>query len=291
MSSVSRAMASWRSGLQVLEGAHVVQAVGQLDEHHAHVGDHGQQHLADVLGLAVFAVGKLDLVDLGDALDDVGDLVAEVGVDLLAGGGRVFDGVVEEARGDGGRVHLHLRQDFGHFKRMNDVRLAGGAHLALVMLDAELPGLADKCNVFTGAIGLDLAEKSFEAAVDGSLVEDRDGRARRDAADSAVALGMSAGVGCRTVAMLHYRLQMLNTASMHDTSETSDPAVRENETRLVKGLLGKTTFGERRCGSRASDLEGFSAGFRITTWTGLTKFPLLAFMLSLLSKSAITSYF
>ncbi len=29
------------------------------------VGNHGQQHLADVFGLAVLAVGKLDLVDLG----------------------------------------------------------------------------------------------------------------------------------------------------------------------------------------------------------------------------------
>ncbi len=65
-------------GLQVLESAHVVQAVGQLDQHHANVRHHGQQHLADVLGLAVFAVGELNLVDLGDALDDVGHLVAEL---------------------------------------------------------------------------------------------------------------------------------------------------------------------------------------------------------------------
>ena len=150
-------------GLQVLEGAHVVQPVGQLDEHDAHIGDHGQQHLADVFGLAVFAVGELDLVDLGDALDDVGHLVAEVGFNFLAGGGRVFDGVVQQAGGDGGRVHLHLRQHFGNFKRMNDVGLAGGAHLALVVLDAELPGLADEADIFTGAIGLDLAEKRFKA--------------------------------------------------------------------------------------------------------------------------------
>ena len=40
--------------------------------------DHGQQHLADVLRLAVFAVGELDFVDLGDALDDVRDLLAEM---------------------------------------------------------------------------------------------------------------------------------------------------------------------------------------------------------------------
>ena len=67
-------------GLQMLEGAHVVEPVGQLDQDHADVGDHGEQHLAHVLGLAVFAIGELDFVDFGDALDDVGDLVAEAGL-------------------------------------------------------------------------------------------------------------------------------------------------------------------------------------------------------------------
>ena len=67
----------------------------------------------------------------------------KLGGNLLAGGGGVFDGVVQQARGDGGGVHLHFRQHFGNFKGMDDVRLAGGAHLALVVLDAELPCLAN----------------------------------------------------------------------------------------------------------------------------------------------------
>ncbi len=166
-------MASLAVGLQVLERAHVVQAVGQLDEHHAHVGDHGQKHLADVLGLAVFAVGELDLVDLGDAFDDVGDLVAKVGFDLLAGGGSIFDRIVEQAGGDGGRVQLHLRQNFSDFKGMDDVGLAGGAHLPFVMLDAEFPGFADQFNVFAGAVGLNLAEKRFKSRVNRGIGSQR----------------------------------------------------------------------------------------------------------------------
>ena len=153
-------------GLQVFEGAHVVEAVGQLDEHDAHVGHHGQQHLAHVLGLAVFAVGELDLVDLGDAIDDVRHLVAESGVDFLAGGGRVFHRVMEEAGGDGRGVQLHLGQDFRHFEGVNDVGLAGSAHLAGMMLDAELPGFANEGDVFAGAVGLDLAQEGFETLVD-----------------------------------------------------------------------------------------------------------------------------
>ena len=82
------------------------------------------------------------------------------GVDFLAGGGRVFDRVVQQAGGDGRRVQLHLRQHFGHFERMNDVGLAGGAHLALMMLDAELPGLANEGDVFAGTVGLDLRSRA-----------------------------------------------------------------------------------------------------------------------------------
>ncbi len=167
-------------GLQVLEGAHVVQAVGQLDEHHAHVGHHGQQHLAHVFGLAVFAVGELDLVDLRDAVDDVRYLVAESGVDFLAGSGRVFDRIVEQAGGDGRRVKLHLGQDFRHFEGVNDVGLAGGAHLPGMMLDAEFPGFANEGNVFAEAVGLHLAQQGFETLVDHLSANDRLGERRGD---------------------------------------------------------------------------------------------------------------
>ena len=63
-----------------LQGAHVVQAVGQLDEHDADVVHHGQHHLAHVFGLRLFRRGEVDLADLGDAFDDVRDLLAEFGL-------------------------------------------------------------------------------------------------------------------------------------------------------------------------------------------------------------------
>jgi hypothetical protein len=130
--------------LQVLQRAHIMQPVSQLDQHHAHVGHHGQQHLADILRLAVLAVRKLDFVDFGDALHNVGHLVAKFGRNLLIGGRGVFHRIVQQAGGNRRRVQLHLRQDLGHLQRMNDVRLARGAHLPVVVLDAELPSLADQ---------------------------------------------------------------------------------------------------------------------------------------------------
>jgi hypothetical protein len=39
--------------------------------------------------------------------------------------------------------------------------------LALVVLDAEVPGFADEADVVIGAIGLDMAKEGFKARVDG----------------------------------------------------------------------------------------------------------------------------
>jgi hypothetical protein len=41
------------------------------------------------------------------------------------------------------------------------------------MLDAKLPGFANKSNVFSGSVDLNEAEQGFEAAIDDSLIEDR----------------------------------------------------------------------------------------------------------------------
>ncbi len=111
-------------GLQVLERAHVVQAVGQLDEHHADVVDHGQHHLAQVFGLLFFARGEVDFADLGDALDDVGDLLAEFLADVDDGDGGVFDRIVQQSGGDGDRVHFHFGENERDFERMDQIGLA-----------------------------------------------------------------------------------------------------------------------------------------------------------------------
>ncbi len=147
--------------------------------HDADVGDHGEEHLADVLGLAVFAVGELNFVDFGDAIDDVGDLIAEAGGDFLAGDGGVFDGVVEEAGGDGSGVKLHFGQDFSDFEGMDDVGLARSTLLSGMMLDAEFPGLADERDIFAGPVGLHVAKQRLDSGIDLLLGDFWLGRERR----------------------------------------------------------------------------------------------------------------
>jgi hypothetical protein len=52
---------------------------------------------------------------------------------------------------------------------VDDVGLAGGPNLPVMMADAELPGLANQSDVFAGTIGLDVLEQRFKALIDGAL--------------------------------------------------------------------------------------------------------------------------
>ena len=103
--------------LHVLERAHVVQAVGELDEQHADVAGDGEQQLAEVLGLLGLLGDEVELLDLGQAVDQRADLAAEQGVDLAARGVGVLDGVVQQRGGDGRVVEPHLGEDGRDFER------------------------------------------------------------------------------------------------------------------------------------------------------------------------------
>jgi hypothetical protein len=117
----------------VLERAHVVQAIGELDEDHANVVDHRQQHLAVVLGLPLLAGREGDLGDLGDPFHDVEHVDPEVLLDALGCREGVLEHVVQQPDRDADRVHPHLGQDRGHLQRVDQVGLPRGSHLALVL--------------------------------------------------------------------------------------------------------------------------------------------------------------
>ena len=61
----------------ILQGPHVVQTVGQLDQDHPDIVRHGKQHLAEIFRLALFLGLEMDLADLGDAIDEICHLGAE----------------------------------------------------------------------------------------------------------------------------------------------------------------------------------------------------------------------
>ncbi len=132
----------------------------------ADVVDHGEQHLADALGLALLARGEIELAQLGDAVDAAGDVVAEVLADFLERRGGVFHHVVQQAGFQAHHVHVHLGELARHQQRMDHVGLAGDALLALMALGGEAIGFFERSQVFVGAklaqAGFQFAEKRFD---------------------------------------------------------------------------------------------------------------------------------
>jgi hypothetical protein len=122
---------------QGVQRAHVVQAVGQLDEDDAHVARHRQQHLAEVLRLGVLDRLELDLVQLGDAVDQLGRHLAEALGDLGLGDVGVLGDVVQQRRHQRLGVEVPAGEDAGHRQRVREVGVAADAELALVRLGRE----------------------------------------------------------------------------------------------------------------------------------------------------------
>jgi hypothetical protein len=121
----------------MLERAHVVEPVGELDENDAHVVNHREQHLANVLGLLLLARLVAYLRDFGKPVNEVRDLFAERRAYDFRLDERVLYNIVEKAGGYGDFVESHVGEDVRDFERVDEVRLAGGARLALVMEGGE----------------------------------------------------------------------------------------------------------------------------------------------------------
>jgi hypothetical protein len=92
-----------------VQRAHVVQPVGELDQQHAHVVGDGEQQLAQVFRLLGLLRDEVELLDLGQALDQApisspnsSSISARVALGVL-------DGVVQQGGGDGRVVELASR--------------------------------------------------------------------------------------------------------------------------------------------------------------------------------------
>ena len=118
---------------QEAERAHVVEPVGELDDHDPDVLGHGHEHLPDVLGLLLLhRPRRAELAQLRDPVDEPRDRTAESLLDLGDREVGVLRNVVEERRRQRLGVHLQGRQVVGHRDRVGDVLLARAADLALV---------------------------------------------------------------------------------------------------------------------------------------------------------------
>ncbi len=91
------------------------------------------------------------------------DLRSEQFADALDRRERVFDDVVEHARGNGDHIQLHVREEVGDRQRVDQVGLARMAHLSLVLERREHVGAAEQFDVSVRAVGPDFFEQILEA--------------------------------------------------------------------------------------------------------------------------------
>ena len=120
-----------------------MQPVGQLDEHYADVIDHGQHHLAQILGLLLFACCEINFADFSYAFDDVSNLLSEFFANVDDSDRSVFDRIVQQAGGHCDRIHFHFGEDERNFQRMDKVRLSGGPALTFMIFQRIIVGFLD----------------------------------------------------------------------------------------------------------------------------------------------------
>ena len=144
---------------QPVEGPHVVEPIGQLDEDDPDVLGHREEHLPDVLGLLLLVAVGAELRELRDAVDEPGDLGPEPLLDVLEPELRVLGHVVQKRRGDRDRVDPELGDDLGGRDRVRHVRLAGRPSLCRMGLDGKGEGALDRIELRLRVVGPDGLEE------------------------------------------------------------------------------------------------------------------------------------
>ena len=152
-----------------LDGPAVVEPVGELDQHHAHVVVERQQDALEVLGLEAlrggFALAVLVVehgLDLGQAVHQGGDLVAEQVADVLDGVGGVLHDVMQEGGADGLAAEADLRHDdVRHGERVEHIGLTRAPADVLVGLVGKFKGPAHRVHLrfILAAGGRDLHQR------------------------------------------------------------------------------------------------------------------------------------
>ena len=155
-------MRSCASSLHVLERPHVVEAVAELDEQDADVPRHRDDHLAEVLGLTIFLRREVDLRELRDAVDQLGDLDAELLLDLVGRRERVLDDVVQQPGADARGIEAQVGEDAGHAYRVHDVGLPGLSRLPGVHAEAVIVSPLDQLGIDRRLVRLDALDELFD---------------------------------------------------------------------------------------------------------------------------------
>ena len=143
----------------MVEGTHVVEPVGELDQENANVLRNRQQQLAQILGLLGLLGNKVQLLELGQPFHQLAHVRTEQFVDLGAGRGGILDRVVQQGDRDGRLVEMHVGEDGSNFERVRKIGIAGSTLLVAMLLHGINIGLVEQRLVDVGLVALHALDK------------------------------------------------------------------------------------------------------------------------------------
>src|SRR6266498_296030 len=132
---------------QVLQRAHVMQPIRKFDEHHAHVINHRQEHLANVFRLLLLTRDIADLGNFGESIHQVSNLFAEILTDCLEVDKGVLHDVMQQTSCHRHFVQIHFGKDVGNLEWVNEVGFTRRSFLPLVFACGEEISAADQIEV------------------------------------------------------------------------------------------------------------------------------------------------
>jgi hypothetical protein len=145
-----------------MNGAEVVETVEQLDDEDPDVLGHRHHHLPNRGRLCLFPIRVADPVELGDTVDETGDLLAELDGEIGQVECRVFDGVMEKAGGQGRLVEAVLGEHQCDCHRVGDEGIPCLSYLPLVRRRRNLVGPGKQLLVPIGVMVHEGSDDIFE---------------------------------------------------------------------------------------------------------------------------------
>lgn len=116
----------------MVERPHVVEPVTELDQQHPEVLGHCHDHFPEALGLPVLPGAEVDVVQLGQAVDEPRDLRAEMARDVAERRVGVLDDVMQQAGADAGGIQPQVSDDPCYTRRVHEIGLSAAPPLVAV---------------------------------------------------------------------------------------------------------------------------------------------------------------
>ena len=136
----------------IFQRAHIVQPVRLLDQQDPDILRHGQQQLAEILRLLRPVGHGFQLAQLGHAIHQTRDTIAEQRTDIVHRRDGILNRVMQQTGDDRIAVEFLFGEDARDFDRMREIRIAGFAQLQSVGLHGKYVSAVQRAFIGTGIV-------------------------------------------------------------------------------------------------------------------------------------------